>query len=98
MTHNPKTAKSELARLNEYSARRSTTHPGFLYGKDNKYWSEPSPETLALANHLKTQLDIARECLANVWYSEFNNTETCLEGSWIKEALLATDPNLPMGE
>jgi len=34
---------------------------------------------------------LAKEALENVWYSEFSNNETCMEGKEIKEALSAIE-------
>ncbi len=32
------------------------------------------------------------DVLSDVWYSEFSNSETCMEGAWIKEALSLAQP------
>lgn len=48
------------------------------------------PERESVSSKLKAAEDLLAEmaeALENVWYSEFGNSETCLEGGWIKEAL-----------
>ena len=35
----------------------------------------------------RAELEMVKEIIENVWYSEFSNNETCLEGAQLKEAL-----------
>ena len=58
------TIKELRDRLYALEAKRTTVHPGFLYGNGNKmYWNEASPEVIKLIRLQQVMIDTAREAL-----------------------------------
>lgn len=84
--HQPLNGGKPLANFCEFGIRAKAT-------KEDADFIASAPALFRLLTIAMEDSAKLRECLESVWYSEFRNNETCMEGEQIKKVLIETSPD-----